>query len=739
MPSTIATSPRFKFFDANGNPAAYYLLNTYAAGSLTPKTTWKNQDQSTANTNPITLDSNGECILWLDDAQEYKFVLTTPLGTVISTDDNISGALVGFTQDFPGAVYVSIQSKLRDYVSAKDFDLAGDKSDETTKLQNALNAAAGKVLFLEAGKTYGYTDLTIKAGTTIISNGATFTRLAASTTHGIKIESGVSIDSLVITTPGGAGGDKAVAVRGNNIAINRLSIIAAAQGVYNSTNYAVEIESLPSGTQLSNITINNFYCKYFSAGMFIKNVDQMHVDGALVDYFRTAIYLRDVSRSEFSNVNCRYTASTSYGGPGENGLLVESTLFSSSCFDLRFNGWSVIGAGEHGYRLGGQFAIRDVWFDNCRSWGSGSSIVVNNPAATEWHGGCGFKVLGATTVAGEKHKNIFFNNCHVEDINETFGSFPTGHGAGNFAGFQIAVASNVHVTGCSVRKRNNANYSCGYGAEIIASDHVYFDDVAFEHMYQIVRLYENDSVGSYPGWDLPCEHIYFDGCLISSDNPGLGYLFGIGDSGQNFNHKQIHLKNCHLAGAAHAVRLNTITGTGSYSDIYLDFTYTNCTANPAAATEPVIYGAASNALVNVRAPWHGSAYSPDVKNGSIWQDTYGGQILERSDGVWRKGRKTYKVAIADDSFTTIVPPADLDPGFLMLSGGGISKHMMAWYRATSSPASSKYAGAATTAIVNTALTGTTGTDGNITVGIQEDLIYIENRGGSSDTFIVTFL
>ena len=65
--------------------------------------------------------------------------------------------------------------------------------------------------------------------------------------------------------------------------------------------------------------------------------------------------------------------------------------------------------------------------------------------------------------------------------------------------------------------------------------------------------------------------------------------------------------------------------------------------------------------------------------------------------------------------------------------------MMAWYRATSTPGSSKYAGAAATVIVNTPLTGPTGTDGNITVGVQNDLIYIENRGGSSDTFLITFL
>lgn len=78
-------------------------------------------------------------------------------------------------------------------------------------------------------------------------------------------------------------------------------------------------------------------------------------------------------------------------------------------------------------------------------------------------------------------------------------------------------------------------------------------------------------------------------------------------------------------------------------------------------------------------------------------------------------------------------------GHILVTGDGTATHMMGWYRATSSPVSSKYAGAATTAMVNAALTGTTGTDGNVTIGVQNNLIYLESRNGSTNTFKITFI
>ena len=160
MTAVIATSPRFKFFDNSGNPAAAYLLYTYAAGTTTPATTWQDQGQATANTNPIELDANGECLLWLTSGQEYKFVLKTAAGATIRTTDDISGpdisgiagvlradliassgsSIVGYMPAGAGAVATTVQAKLRESISVSGFGVVGDGATDDTAMFTAFES-----------------------------------------------------------------------------------------------------------------------------------------------------------------------------------------------------------------------------------------------------------------------------------------------------------------------------------------------------------------------------------------------------------------------------------------------------------------------------------------------------------------------------------------------------------------------------------------------------------------------
>jgi hypothetical protein len=83
----------WQFFNNDGTVLAGGKLQTYIAGTSTPKTTYTTSAGNIAHTNPIVLDSAGRVPggeIWLT-AGFYKFVITTSTNVLIGTYDNISG------------------------------------------------------------------------------------------------------------------------------------------------------------------------------------------------------------------------------------------------------------------------------------------------------------------------------------------------------------------------------------------------------------------------------------------------------------------------------------------------------------------------------------------------------------------------------------------------------------------------------------------------------------------------
>lgn len=77
-------------FDNNGDPLAGGLLYTYEAGTTTPKATYTDSTEATANANPVVLDASGRANVWLDSGS-YKFVLKTSADVLVKEVDNIVG------------------------------------------------------------------------------------------------------------------------------------------------------------------------------------------------------------------------------------------------------------------------------------------------------------------------------------------------------------------------------------------------------------------------------------------------------------------------------------------------------------------------------------------------------------------------------------------------------------------------------------------------------------------------
>ncbi len=79
MANTVFLAPLPKFqFNQGGAPLAGGKLFTYLSGTTTKLKTYTDYTGSTPNTNPIILDSNGQCDIWLIQGNAYTFALSPP-------------------------------------------------------------------------------------------------------------------------------------------------------------------------------------------------------------------------------------------------------------------------------------------------------------------------------------------------------------------------------------------------------------------------------------------------------------------------------------------------------------------------------------------------------------------------------------------------------------------------------------------------------------------------------------
>ena len=460
--------------------------------------------------------------------REWGLRLTERVDTLTARVDSVAGA-VGLAPGSPGDSAVSafildsssrtraavdsvVGSAMRPIldvgpVHISRFGAVGDgATDDTAALVAA--GASGREVHFDADRTYNFVGpVTVAPGTRWLTHGAQFYLTAARDAPNVLIESDVYMDQLKLSFVGGDA-DRGVTIRGSDVQIDAMRLVARTPStVRNYRRRALNVGVEGSGT--SNVRLGHVRIEGWLDAVAVWQSTDVDFERLTIRGYVQGLLMRDCGRVHVQSGSAKSpNLVMTKGQPGENGILVEDYDANRERGDLHFGDFHVDGSGEHGFRVGGQVPITGIHFDGCSTSGTGAGSV-------ERHGGCGFKVLGATTDQSPRarHENVRFTNCVVEDVTP-------GMASHNFAGFNVGKSMNVVFDNCIVRKVNGPS-SAAYGFALLGSENVSIINPTVEDTVgAAIKLYSEATTADYQ-FGGPATDVHITGGTLRRTTAGL--------------------------------------------------------------------------------------------------------------------------------------------------------------------------------------------------------------------------
>jgi hypothetical protein len=217
--AALFTYPKFHAQDNTGAALSGGLLYTYVTGTTTPKATYSDQGLTTANTNPVVLDSNGDATVYISGV--YDMLLKTSAGVTVWSFTSVNNT------------YFNVDTTLNNVVIGED---AG----------NSISTGTNHVFIgLDAGKS-----ITTASNSVAIGSGALRSTTTAAGSVAIGKDAGYASTSAAIVAVGQSA-LKANTTGTLNTAIGEFALTANTTG---ESNVAVGYTSLDSSISGSNNT-----------------------------------------------------------------------------------------------------------------------------------------------------------------------------------------------------------------------------------------------------------------------------------------------------------------------------------------------------------------------------------------------------------------------------------------------------------------------------------------------------
>lgn len=160
MPYFLSPVGNDQQIDANGNPLVGGKWYTYLAGTSTPATTYTSNLGTTAQANPVVLNSLGRPAspIWMEGDIPLKFVLKTSADVTLTTIDNV----VGLNDPQESFTEWVVSGLTPTYVSTTSFTVPGNLTT-TFQVNRRLKYT------LNGGVYYGYITASSYSGGTLLT------------------------------------------------------------------------------------------------------------------------------------------------------------------------------------------------------------------------------------------------------------------------------------------------------------------------------------------------------------------------------------------------------------------------------------------------------------------------------------------------------------------------------------------------------------------------------------------
>lgn len=184
-----------QYSDGNGKPLDGGKIWSYVAGTSVPLGTYADKDGLVPNTNPVILDAEGRCDVYIG-AASYKFVLMDADDIVIWTKDNVTSVVTAVEAESPWT-----QHDLTDGQGATD--LANETLDLTAFRAAVYTAAVvrGADVIVATGLVYLENVAGVgraRVGMFTANHGVTFTASTAGAVAQLKAEASAGPGAVTI-------------------------------------------------------------------------------------------------------------------------------------------------------------------------------------------------------------------------------------------------------------------------------------------------------------------------------------------------------------------------------------------------------------------------------------------------------------------------------------------------------------------------------------------------------------